>query len=102
MKNKLDGSIYAIKAIRLSSKNQQMDKKMIREVKLLSKLNHENVVRYYTSWIERDSLPIDVSSPLIDSVSLFLLKIFIVFFLIMDIKVKVFYRILWMGYLERE
>jgi translation initiation factor 2-alpha kinase 4 len=52
VKNNLDGQIYAIKRIHLDSKNKQMTKKLMREVKLLSRLNHENVVRYYTSWIE--------------------------------------------------
>lgn len=54
MKNKLDQGYYAIKRIELNPKNKQLNKKIIREVKLLSKLNHENVVRYYNSWIESD------------------------------------------------
>lgn len=52
MKNKLDGGIYAIKRIELNPKNKQLHKKITREVKLLSRMNHENVVRYYNSWIE--------------------------------------------------
>ena len=52
MKNKLDGGIYAIKRIKLNPKNKQLNKKITREVKLLSRMNHENVVRYYNSWIE--------------------------------------------------
>ncbi|CAK9814660.1 eIF-2-alpha kinase GCN2 [Anthophora quadrimaculata] len=52
VKNKLDGGIYAIKRIELNPKNKQLNKKITREVKLLSRMNHENVVRYYNSWIE--------------------------------------------------
>ncbi|XP_071450666.1 eIF-2-alpha kinase GCN2 isoform X2 [Hetaerina americana] len=52
VRNKLDGGIYAIKRIKLNPKNKQLNRKITREVKLLSRLNHENVVRYYNSWIE--------------------------------------------------
>lgn len=52
VRNTLDQKVYAIKKIRLSSRNKQATRKLMREVKLLSRLNHENVVRYYTSWIE--------------------------------------------------
>lgn len=52
MRNLLDGGFYAIKKIELNRKNRQLNKKIVREVKLLSRLNHENVVRYYNSWIE--------------------------------------------------
>ncbi|KAH0562864.1 eIF-2-alpha kinase GCN2-like isoform X1 [Cotesia glomerata] len=52
VRNKLDGRFYAIKRIALNPKVNELNKKMIREVKLLSRLNHENVVRYYNSWIE--------------------------------------------------
>ncbi|GFO47300.1 eukaryotic translation initiation factor 2-alpha kinase 4 [Plakobranchus ocellatus] len=52
VKNKLDGRFYAIKRIPLNPKSKVFNKKMKREVKLLSRLNHENVVRYYCSWIE--------------------------------------------------
>lgn len=52
VRNKLDGRIYAIKRIKLNPKNKLLNKKITREVKLLSQLNHENVVRYFNSWIE--------------------------------------------------
>lgn len=52
VKNILDNRQYAIKRIPLTSKSRQIFKKMTREVELLSRLNHENVVRYFNSWIE--------------------------------------------------
>jgi len=54
--------VYAIKRIELNPKNKQLNRKITREVKLLSRLNHENVVRYYNSWIE--SATIEPSSVL--------------------------------------
>ncbi|XP_075223291.1 eukaryotic translation initiation factor 2 alpha kinase Gcn2 [Lycorma delicatula] len=70
VRNRLDGCLYAIKRIELTSMNTQLYKKITREVKLLSRLNHENVVRYYNSWIETstfesvvsDSSPVSVKS----------------------------------------
>lgn len=72
VKNKLDGCVYAIKRIKLNPKNKQLNRKITREVKLLSRLHHENVVRYYNSWIESatlddrslcsDSTPVDTPS----------------------------------------
>ncbi len=46
VKNKLDDQTYAIKRIRLNSGDKMLNKKIMREVKLLSRLNHENVVRW--------------------------------------------------------
>ncbi len=45
MQNKLDGCFYAVKQILLKSANKHVNKKITREVKLLSKLNHQNIVR---------------------------------------------------------
>ena len=52
VKNNLDSQVYAIKRIKLDQKNKQLTRKLRKEVELLSRLNHENVVRYYNSWIE--------------------------------------------------
>lgn len=60
VRNKLDGGVYAIKRIELNPRNRQLKRRITREVKLLSQLNHENVVRYYNSWIE--SATIDTST----------------------------------------
>ena len=56
VKNKLDEKKYAIKRIRLNPSDKVTNRKIMREVKLLSRLNHENVVRYYNSWQEVTTL----------------------------------------------
>uniref|UniRef100_W8B1Y4 non-specific serine/threonine protein kinase n=1 Tax=Ceratitis capitata TaxID=7213 RepID=W8B1Y4_CERCA len=52
VRNLLDNRSYALKRVRLSACNRTLYRKIRREVELLSRLNHENVVRYYNSWIE--------------------------------------------------
>ncbi|KAI8785192.1 eukaryotic translation initiation factor 2-alpha kinase 4 [Biomphalaria glabrata] len=55
VRNKIDGGLYAIKKIVLNPKSKKFNDKMLREVKLLSQMKHEHVVRYYCSWIEVSS-----------------------------------------------
>ncbi|KAI9357177.1 kinase-like domain-containing protein [Pilaira anomala] len=50
-KNKLDDIEYAIKKIRLMHAKEGYDK-IFREIKNLARLEHRNVVRYYSSWLE--------------------------------------------------
>lgn len=57
-RNRLDGQVYALKKI--VAKNKSYIRKLSREVNLLASLNHEHVVRYYTSWIETGK---DISEP---------------------------------------
>lgn len=45
VQNKLDSCSYAVKQIFLKSASKHVNKKITREVKLLSKLNHQNIVR---------------------------------------------------------
>ncbi|CAG2164691.1 unnamed protein product, partial [Oppiella nova] len=54
VKNILDGRCYALKKICINHSNHSLYEKIRREVNLLSRLNHENVVRYFTSWIETE------------------------------------------------
>ena len=51
-KNKLDGIEYAIKKVRIKMNTNMGLEKILREVKYLARLNHPNVVRYFSSWIE--------------------------------------------------
>lgn len=57
VRNKLDNRFYAIKRIKLKSFNQNLNKKLLREVLAISRLHHENIVRYYQAWLEGDEDP---------------------------------------------
>jgi len=52
--NKLDNCDYAVKKTIFAAKGYDTKEveMVIKEVKCLAKLDHENVVRYYTSWLE--------------------------------------------------
>lgn len=63
VRNILDNREYAIKRIAITHSRKQIYKKMTREVEVLSRLNHENVVRYYNSWIESAPLAGDSKLP---------------------------------------
>eukprot|EP00520_Triparma_pacifica_P017484 CAMPEP_0118640490 /NCGR_PEP_ID=MMETSP0785-20121206/4782_1 /TAXON_ID=91992 /ORGANISM="Bolidomonas pacifica, Strain CCMP 1866" /LENGTH=1171 /DNA_ID=CAMNT_0006531883 /DNA_START=372 /DNA_END=3887 /DNA_ORIENTATION=- len=60
--NSLDGRDYAVKKIRIESaigadgkkSLSEKLKKVLREVKILALLDHPNIVRYYTAWLEFD------------------------------------------------
>ncbi|KAI8095065.1 kinase-like domain-containing protein [Gilbertella persicaria] len=51
-RNKLDDIEYAIKKIRLMDQAEEGYEKIFREIKNLARLEHHNVVRYYSSWLE--------------------------------------------------
>ncbi|KAF9430611.1 hypothetical protein BGZ76_000773 [Entomortierella beljakovae] len=51
-RNKLDGRFYAIKKIKLDPKDNLTNRKILREVTTLSRLHHQFVVRYFTTWFE--------------------------------------------------
>ncbi|KAH3663980.1 hypothetical protein OGAPHI_004694 [Ogataea philodendri] len=51
VRNKLDGRFYAIKKIRHTEDKLA---KILNEVMLLARLNHQYVVRYYAAWLEDD------------------------------------------------
>ncbi|KAJ1992057.1 eukaryotic translation initiation factor 2-alpha kinase [Coemansia spiralis] len=61
-RNRIDGRFYAIKKIKLDARDTEGNKKIFREVTTLSRLHHQNIVRYYTTWVE----DFDVSSGMTD------------------------------------
>ncbi|KAM8915910.1 eIF-2-alpha kinase GCN2 isoform 2-T2 [Spinachia spinachia] len=56
VQNNLDGCYYAAKRILVNPASKQF-RRIKGEVTLLSRLNHENIVRYYNAWIERHEMP---------------------------------------------
>lgn len=56
-RNKLDGIEYAIKKIRLRGGAKVRYEKIFREIKFLARLDHKNVIRYYSSWLEHADYP---------------------------------------------
>lgn len=57
-RNNIDGRDYAIKKIPVSSFSELTDMKVMREVRCLARLDHPNVVRYYSSWFEISDKPV--------------------------------------------
>nr|XP_056707847.1 eIF-2-alpha kinase GCN2 [Euleptes europaea] len=57
VQNKLDGCYYAVKRIHINPTSKQF-RRIKGEVTLLSRLNHENIVRYYNAWIEKHEMPL--------------------------------------------
>lgn len=51
VKNKLDEGNYAVKRIALP-RNVQSRERVMREVKTLANCDHQNIVRYFHSWVE--------------------------------------------------
>ncbi|KAL1492916.1 hypothetical protein ABEB36_011082 [Hypothenemus hampei] len=52
VKQKYDDCDYAIKRITLPNEQKSRDRVM-REVKALAKLDHKNIIRYFSSWVEK-------------------------------------------------
>ncbi|KAL3794470.1 hypothetical protein HJC23_013943, partial [Cyclotella cryptica] len=59
VKHLIDKRLYALKCIRLGSGEKlgsESSNKVLREVDALSALRSDNVVRYYTAWVERGEI----------------------------------------------
>jgi translation initiation factor 2-alpha kinase 1 len=64
VQNKLDGLYYALKKIQFRNTSAQLLEKVLREVKTLALLNHPNIVRYHSAWLEEHDSS-SLSSPLL-------------------------------------
>eukprot|EP00041_Stephanoeca_diplocostata_P037361 m.1410100 g.1410100 ORF g.1410100 m.1410100 type:complete len:961 (-) comp25023_c2_seq13:504-3386(-) len=51
-RNRLDGMRYAVKSVRLTSADLELGEKVLREVTTLASLDHPNIVRYNSAWLE--------------------------------------------------
>uniref|UniRef100_A0A452UB46 eIF-2-alpha kinase GCN2 n=1 Tax=Ursus maritimus TaxID=29073 RepID=A0A452UB46_URSMA len=66
VQNKLDGCCYAVKRIPINPASRHF-RRIKGEVTLLSRLHHENIVRYYNAWIERYERPVGSGTLPLDS-----------------------------------
>lgn len=53
--NKIDECLYAVKIINLKGQKESYINGIMKEVLVLSKLQHQNIVRYHNSWFEENS-----------------------------------------------
>ncbi|KAJ7984681.1 hypothetical protein DPEC_G00357270 [Dallia pectoralis] len=63
--NKLDGQMYAVKKILINNVSRDDCMKVLREVKVLSSLQHMNVVGYHTAWMEHVAPAFTYSAPIL-------------------------------------
>ncbi|KAJ3357666.1 hypothetical protein HDU83_004821 [Entophlyctis luteolus] len=54
VRNKLDGVEYAVKRVKLKEHGRSLEK-ILREVKAQARMTHQNVVRYFSCWLEHAS-----------------------------------------------
>lgn len=56
-RNIIDDNEYAIKKIYFKNSTPEFCEKVLRETRVFSSLNHENIVNYHSSWLEFDVVP---------------------------------------------
>ena len=64
--NRLDGRYYAIKKLILDPRDDEYNRRILREVLTLARLHHQYVVRYYQAWLENADGPMMPTS-IVDS-----------------------------------
>ena len=58
VKHKVDEHEYAVKKVKINPNKNKRDYKQ--EAKILAKLNHSNIIRYHTVWIQKDFIYIQM------------------------------------------
>ena len=58
VRSRIDNGLYVIKEIRLANLKPKRRKNVAQEVLLLRKLQHPNIIQYYTSFVENHALHI--------------------------------------------
>lgn len=56
-RNIIDDNEYAIKKIYFKNSTPEFCEKVLRETRVFSSLNHENIVNYHSSWLEFEVMP---------------------------------------------
>ncbi|KAL7869042.1 hypothetical protein AOLI_G00130300 [Acnodon oligacanthus] len=67
VKNKLDGQDYAVKKILIKNVTRDDCMKVLREVKVLSSLQHPNIVGYHTAWMEHVQPTVNNPKPMLQN-----------------------------------
>lgn len=67
--HKLDGKTYAIKKIKAKVKNKEESERLINEIRVLSGLQHPNIIRYFSSWLEINDKKQKIKKPLLFNAS---------------------------------
>lgn len=62
-RNIVDDNEYAIKKIYFKNSTPEFCEKVLRETRVFSSLNHENIVNYHSSWLEFDVVPANNGRP---------------------------------------
>lgn len=52
VRNRLDGLLYAVKKVHITSSDPKVRRKILREVTTIARLHHQYIVRYFQAWIE--------------------------------------------------
>lgn len=57
-RNKLDGKMYAVKKVKFKHSKPEVWFRVLREVKALASLQHNNIVGYNAAWLEYSTVPL--------------------------------------------